>query len=78
LSDSVAELFHQDGIRYFSKTAHPRMGGYRESSPLWRGTSKNKKKRLDYNHNRTTKEDAYRRLHANRVTYSHEYIGAGT
>lgn len=76
LSDAVAELFRQDGFRYFSKTAHPRMGGYRDQSPLWRGTSKNRKKRLDYNHNRTTKEDAYRRKHADRVTYSHEYVGA--
>jgi GNAT superfamily N-acetyltransferase len=76
ISDAVAELFHREGIRYFSKTAHPRMGEYREASPLWRGTSKNRKKRADYNHNRVTKEDAYRHRHADRWTYSHEYIGA--
>jgi hypothetical protein len=30
----------------------------------------------DYNHNRVTKEDAYRHRHADRWTYSHEYMGA--
>jgi GNAT superfamily N-acetyltransferase len=75
ISDAVAELFKQDGYRYFSKTAHPRMGGYREASPLWKGTSKNLKARPDYNHTRVTKEDGYRHLHASRLAYSHEYIG---
>src|SRR6478609_11166548 len=26
---------------YYSKTVHPRLGEYREASPLWRATSKN-------------------------------------
>lgn len=57
--------------RYFSKTVHPRLGEYRERSPLWKPTSKNKK-------GRTVKEAAVSyRDHSTvtRVSYSHEYIG---
>lgn len=76
LSDAVAAMFVSDGCRYFSKTAHPRMGAYRDASPLWRGTSKNRKARLDYSYNRRTKEDGHKAAHRHRVCYSHEYIGA--
>ncbi len=42
LSDAVAQLFKNEGKRYFSKTAHPRFGQYREDHPeLWKPTSKN-------------------------------------
>lgn len=75
ISDAVAEIFKSEGCRYFSKTAHPRMGAYRDASPLWKATTKNRKKRPDYNSNRQTKESAYKHLHADRLTYSHEYIG---
>ena len=64
------------GRRYFSKTAHPRMGGYRDSSPLWKPTSKNHNPRKDmcressqdYNGMSKTKR-------ANKWCFSHEYIG---
>lgn len=36
LSDFVAETHRQEGKRYFSRTAHPRMNEYRSASPLWR------------------------------------------
>lgn len=75
ISDAVAQMFLNDGCRYFSKTAHPRMGEYRESSKIWSPTTKNKMARKDYNHNRKTKESKYKHLHMDRVTYSHEYIG---
>lgn len=75
LSDAIAAMFVADGCRYFSKTAHPRMGGYREASPLWRGTSKNRRARLDYNPSHRTKEDGHKAAHMHRVCYSHEYVG---
>ena len=75
LSDAVAEIFVSQGCRYFSKTAHPTLGLYRESSPKWKPTSKNRKARPDYNSNRKTKEDKYKHLHVDRVCFSHEYIG---
>lgn len=75
LSDAVAASFVEDGCRYFSKTTHPRMGEYRESSPRWKPTSKNRKSRPDYSTSSGTKEDGHKMRHTDRVAYSHEYIG---
>lgn len=74
--ESVAELITSSGSRFFSKTAHPAFGEYRNKSPKWRATSKNGMKRHDYATTKTkTKEDSHKMNHAHRVTYSHEYIG---
>lgn len=83
LSDSIAEEYGSRGYRYFSKTAHPVLGEYRENSNSWKGTSTNKKKRTSYiktnGEARVTKgfgktaESIIR--DANRLTYSHEYVG---
>lgn len=72
LSDAVAELHLQEGKRYFSRSAHPRIGFYRNNSPLWRPTSKNQKLRTDINH-----ENVFKNHYADnkRVCFSHEYIG---
>ena len=75
ISDAVATIFTGQGYRYFSKTAHPNFGEYREASAQWKPTSKNKKKRPDYNHDRVTKESAYAYKHVDRLCYSHEFIG---
>lgn len=75
ISDAIGEIFISEGCRYFSKTTHPKMGDYRNKSPLWRATSKNMKSRSDYKSGRVTKESKYKLQHANRVAYSHEYMG---
>jgi GNAT superfamily N-acetyltransferase len=75
LSDAVARMFVADNCRYFSKTAHPRLGEYRNASPVWRPTSKNGRARRDYTESRGTKEDGHKARHTHRVCYSHEYIG---
>lgn len=75
-SDAVAQMFVSDGCRYFSKTAHPRFGEYRNQSPLWKPTSKNRRARSDYREGYATKEDGHKMRHAARVCYSHEFIGA--
>ncbi len=36
LSDFIGQAMLDEGKRYYSKTAHPRMIGYRMQSPLWR------------------------------------------
>jgi GNAT superfamily N-acetyltransferase len=57
--------------RYFSKTVHPRLGEYRENSPLWTPTSKNKKKRTE-----RERAGGHKGHHlVERKSYSHEYIG---
>jgi ABC-type lipoprotein export system ATPase subunit/GNAT superfamily N-acetyltransferase len=75
ISDAVASAFVADGGRFFSKTAHPRLGGYRDASPYWRATSKNHRARLDYVEGHKTKEDGHKQRHRTRVCYSHEFVG---
>ena len=82
LSDAMGEILLAKGKRYFSRTAHPRMGQYRENSALWRATTKNLVYRTD---NRGTIRESMRYKKGTvvpkedrdirRVCYSHEYIG---
>lgn len=71
-STAIAQLHIDQGYRYFSRTAHPRLGGYWEGSPLWKPTSKNRKLRTDVKHERV-----YNNHYTDnkRVCYSYEYIG---
>lgn len=78
VSDAVAEIFRREGYRYFSKTAHPRLGEYRNASSLWKPTSKNGRSRKDYNATYQTKEDGHKLRHVDRVCYSHEFVGRST
>ena len=75
ISDAVATMFVVDGYRYFSKTAHPRMGEYRNHSSLWKPTSKNGINRQDYKRRISKIEGSYQMKHADRLCYSHEFIG---
>jgi ABC-type lipoprotein export system ATPase subunit/GNAT superfamily N-acetyltransferase len=84
-SDAIAEMYVSRGMRYFSKTAHPSFGEHRERSPLWRATSTNRKSRKG---SYLLKDGTIRAMpgyggnaqialrDADRVCYSHEYIGA--
>jgi ABC-type lipoprotein export system ATPase subunit/GNAT superfamily N-acetyltransferase len=84
-SDAIAEMYVSKGMRYFSKTAHPSFGEHREKSPLWRATSTNRKSRKG---SYLLKDGTIRAMpgyggnaqialrDADRVCYSHEYIGA--
>jgi hypothetical protein len=74
-SECIASMVISAGGRFFSKTSHPSFGVHRNKSCKWKPTSKNGKKRLDYNKNQNTKEDGHKMKHRNRLCYSHEYIG---
>jgi ABC-type lipoprotein export system ATPase subunit/GNAT superfamily N-acetyltransferase len=81
-SDTIAEFYVSQGLRYFSKTAHPSFGEHRQKSPLWRATSTNLKSRLGSYLNKdgtTRKMPGYggttTARDAGRLCYSHEYIG---
>ena len=71
LSEAVAKHYTDNGKRYFSKTSHPRLGGYRDQSPLWKPTSKNHMKRKDGQDPTKTRWT----INPNRWSFSHEYIG---
>ena len=84
-SEWLGESYLRQNIRFFSKTAHPRLGQYREHSDKWKPTSSNKKnlskaymndlERVRSGGNLIQNEEALLR-HMNRICYSHEYIGA--
>jgi GNAT superfamily N-acetyltransferase len=72
LSEVVAKHYTDNGKRYFSKTSHPRLGGYRDQSKVWKPTSKNHMKRLDGSNDKKTNRWS---IDPNRWSYSHEFIG---
>lgn len=69
ISEAVAQHYVDNGKRYFAKTSHPRLGGYRDQSPLWRPTSKNHMKRTD------SEGHVRWAINPDRWSFSHEYIG---
>lgn len=75
ISEAVAQHYINEGKRYFSKTSHPRLGGYRDSSLLWKPTSKNHMKRKDGVNNA---EKIRWGMNHDRWSYSHEYLGDQT
>lgn len=77
-SNAIGEHFLNLGYRYFSKTAHVRMGEYRQKSELWRATSTNLKSREKAQ--KCGKKEAWHHLllDTKRLCYSHEYIGEKT
>jgi GNAT superfamily N-acetyltransferase len=72
LSDTIAQIHIDQGHRYYSRSAHPRLNNYRDNSPLWKPTSKNKKLRTDITHDKV-----YNNHYADnkRLCGSFEYIG---
>jgi GNAT superfamily N-acetyltransferase len=72
VSEAVAQYYIENGKRYFSKTSHPRLGGYRDQSDKWKPTSKNHMRRTD-----GLNLDGAQRwaIDPNRWSYSHEYKG---
>jgi hypothetical protein len=71
-SDAIGQIHIEQGHRYFSRTSHPKMGYYREHSPLWKPTSKHRKIRVDITHKKV-----YNNHYADnkRLCSSFEYIG---
>lgn len=74
-SDAIGEIWLERGYRYFSKTAHIRMGEYRQKSDKWRPTQTNLKSREKAQ--KCSKKEAWHHmmLDTKRMCYSHEYVG---
>lgn len=73
-TESIAQGYIEKGGRYYSRTAHPRLGQQREASPLWKASSHNRNVRQD---NLVKNENQYNHweLDATRLCWAHEYIG---
>jgi energy-coupling factor transporter ATP-binding protein EcfA2 len=86
LSNTVAQFFIDEGCRYFSKTAHPKLGESRQKDGRWRATSTNLVSRTSYKAVAERLGDGkqafggfsseYYKKHLSRLCYSHEYIGS--
>jgi ABC-type ATPase involved in cell division len=74
ISDAVAQLHLDEGKRYFSRTAHPRFGAYRDRSEIWKRTSNNKKVSRKTAYTETSKKQSWA-IDATRECFSHEYVG---
>jgi GNAT superfamily N-acetyltransferase len=82
ISDAVAQIHIDEGKRYYSRTAHPRFGLYRDASPNWKKTCKYRKQRDDAA-KKKAKDGGVNTFHAynfddSRVCFSHEYAGKRT
>lgn len=79
MTEALGELHIREGKRFFTKTAHPRLGEYRNSSKLWRPTAHNQQSRQEYYKERDRPSQMltveYMLKHAHRVCYTHEYMG---
>jgi ABC-type lipoprotein export system ATPase subunit/GNAT superfamily N-acetyltransferase len=75
-SDAISEIWLSRNYRYFSKTAHVRMGRYREASDLWRPTSTNLVSRAKSKERSDKKEWNHLSLDIRRICFSHEYVGS--
>jgi GNAT superfamily N-acetyltransferase len=70
--DACAQIHLDEGLKFFSRTAHPRMGYYMQHSELWKPTSKNKKLRKDVTHDNLFNNHY---VDNKRICFSYEYIG---
>lgn len=77
-SDAIAQIYLDNDYRYFSKTAHVRMGEYRQKSVLWRPTSTNLKSREKSQKRSKNEVWHHMALDTKRLCYSHEYLGKAT
>lgn len=78
-TNALASMFFASNIAFYSKTAHPTLGKYRNAHPeLWRPTpyngknSERYKKLMDGNN---LYDNEFLEKHAGRICYAHEYIG---
>lgn len=75
-SEMLGEIYLERGGRFFSRTAHPRLGLYREASTKWRATSHSYQLRTDQK-DRPEEEFFHNWKHdTNRVCWAHEYLGS--
>jgi hypothetical protein len=76
MSDFVANFYVLSQKRFFGKTAHSRLGEYRQRSKEWRPTSKNLKRRTDAKQVHLNRELRFQTwlIDEKRLTYSHEFV----
>tara|TARA_R100000426_G_scaffold13255_1_gene12918 strand:- start:231 stop:1286 length:1056 start_codon:yes stop_codon:yes gene_type:complete len=77
LSETIGEIFIKNKCRYYTKTAHPKLGQYRDKSNKWRPTVHNHKERKYSQSADNPKRTNIGFQKITRTSYCHEYIGKG-
>ena len=75
LIEAIAQMYIDQGKRFFGKTAHPRLGEQRENSPKWSPTSKNRVHRKEKFVTLAQSFSQKKKTDRVRICYSHEYVG---
>ena len=77
VSDINARDWVLKGVRFLSRTAHPRFGAYRNNSPLWQATTANETANLGdtFSSMKEKKGKEVKKIEKARPSFSHEYIG---
>jgi len=73
ITNAIGQYYKNEGKLFYSKTAHPKLGMYREKSPLWEGTSKNRVQRSESESRQKNFTDW--KVITDKLAYSHKYIG---
>ena len=78
LTEYIGQVFLDKNIAYYCKTAHSKLGEYRQKSSKWVATSTNLKKLTKDKQYLTEKTNKFMKLNkrqAKRICYCHRYIG---
>jgi GNAT superfamily N-acetyltransferase len=78
LSDWLGAWHLAQGHRFYSRTTHPRMGAYRDASPLWRATAGSGKRQTPSHFKKAPRGATHGgewHVDLSRIAYSHEYVG---
>jgi GNAT superfamily N-acetyltransferase len=79
LSDALAQMYVDKGCHYYSRTAHPRLGMYRDRPDSgWRRTTESGKHRAASRIRAKGKTDLEHGMGDSRICFSHEYIGTAS
>lgn len=73
ISNAIGQLYKDEGKLFYSKTAHPKVGEYREASALWKPSSKNKSVQKSTDSN-SGKMKTWKII-TDKLMYAHQYVG---
>lgn len=76
VSDAMGEIYTSQGLKYYSRSAHPRFALHRSDSNLWRETGTSGKKRTGVNTGNASAMYKHYMYDETRVCSSFEFVGA--
>lgn len=74
ISNAIAQTYIDKGCLYYSKTAHPKIGEYRNRSSIWEPSAKNGLIFKDNKSDNSGEMSSWKVI-LNRMSYAHKYIG---